>query len=100
MSNDYHALYLDFVKHQHEVDPPTGSRYQRNKAMVNELLASLDVTKLRVTGEVFAQACKSLAEEQEAEERQKDHLATEHWLDQDEEREMPGDDDGESRYSN
>jgi len=82
MSNDYHALYLDFVKHQHEVNPPTGSRYQRNKAMVNELLASLDVTKLRVTGEVFAAACKSLAEEQEAENRQLEHLATEAWLDQ------------------
>ena len=79
--NNYRALYLDFKDHEHEQPKPTGSRYQRNKAMVDELLASLDVTKLRVTGEVFAQACKTLAEEQELENRQLDHLATEAWLD-------------------
>jgi hypothetical protein len=96
----YHPLYEDFLAHEHEQPKPTGSRYQRNKAMVDELLASLDVTKMRVPGDVFAAACKALVEEMEAENRQLDHLATEAWLDRDEEREPESDDDGLNRYSN
>jgi hypothetical protein len=94
--NKYRALYLDFVKHQHEVNPP-----------VRSIDAVLPDITFKTDGPTFAQGCLDLCRSirmlaDELERREAENLAaleTENWLDHVDD-EPQGDDDGLDRYSN